>query len=360
MRVLLLGLIGSLGIPVGLQAQTNPGTPPPSSFTLQECISYALENQAEIQQAQIDEEIGERQIRAQLSGWLPQISAQYALTHNIRRPQSVFGDNVVTLGQNYNSNLLFQANQNLYSNDLVLASRAARFTRLQLDQNTKETKINTVVEVSKAFYNVLLTQEQLQILEANIARQEKQYQDARAQYEQGLVDKTDYQRASITLASIRADRKRAQENIKARTAFLKELMGLPIEADLQLTHSYEKMQQNIRLDTTQVVSFVNRVEFQQLRTQQQLQNLNTRFYRWGWLPTASAFINYNPVYFNNNLSDLYSQSYPTSATGLQVSMPIFQGTRRIQNLRISQLQEQRLTIAEQTCSAELIRNTKPP
>ncbi|MFC6998984.1 TolC family protein [Rufibacter roseus] len=347
MRVLLLGLIGSLGIPVGLQAQTNPGTPPPSSFTLQECISYALENQAEIQQAQIDEEIGERQIRAQLSGWLPQISAQYALTHNIRRPQSVFGDNVVTLGQNYNSNLLFQANQNLYSNDLVLASRAARFTRLQLDQNTKETKINTVVEVSKAFYNVLLTQEQLQILEANIARQEKQYQDARAQYEQGLVDKTDYQRASITLASIRADRKRAQENIKARTAFLKELMGLPIEADLQLTHSYEKMQQNIRLDTTQVVSFVNRVEFQQLRTQQQLQNLNTRFYRWGWLPTASAFINYNPVYFNNNLSDLYSQSYPTSATGLQVSMPIFQGTRRIQNLRISQLQEQRLTIAEQ-------------
>jgi outer membrane protein TolC len=313
-------------------------------LTLQECVEYALKNQAEVQQAQLQEEIGESQIKAQLAGWLPQVSANYALSHNIKRQQSVFGDQVVTLGQKYTSNINFQANQTLYSNDLLLASRAARFTRLALDQSTQATKINTVVEVSKAFYNILLSQEQLRILQENIQRQEKQYKDARAQYEQGLVDKTDYQRASITLNSIKADRKRTQEAIKASTAVLQELMGLPLGQPLTLAYDYQQMQQNIYLDTTQQVTFANRVEYQQIQNQRQIQGLNTRYYRWAFLPTASVFANYNPTFFSSSFSDLYRQSYPTSAVGLQVGIPLFQGGRRLQNVRISQLQEQGLDV----------------
>ncbi len=344
MKHLLPLLLVCLWAPAATQAQVSPNDSTAGRLNLEQCVAYALENQAQVRQARLDEEIGERQIRAELSGWLPQLSANYALSHNIKRQQSVFGDQVITIGQKYNSNINFQANQTLYSNDLLLASRASRFTRLSLDQNTKATRINTVVEVSKAFYNILLSQEQLRILEENINRQEKQYKDAYAQYEQGLVDKTDYQRASITLASTRSDRKRTQETIKARTAFLAELMGLPVNTTLTLAYDYAQMQQNILLDTTQNVTYASRVEFQALQTQQQLQGLSTRYYRWGWLPTASAFANYNPTFFSANLSDIYSQSYPTSAVGLQVGIPIFQGGRRIQNLRISQLQEQSLDV----------------
>ncbi|ALJ01480.1 hypothetical protein DC20_14920 [Rufibacter tibetensis] len=329
--------------PVALLAQVTPDSTA-GRLTLEQCVAYALKNQAQVQQAQIEEEIGERQIRAQLSGWLPQVAANYAFTHNIKRPQSVFGDQVITIGQKYTSNINFQANQTLYSNDLLLTSRAARFTRTALDLNTQSTKINTVVDVSKAFYNILLSQEQLRILNENIVRQEKQYRDARAQYEQGLVDKTDYQRASITLNSIKADRKRTQEAIKSSTALLQELMGLPVNSPLTLAYDYNQMQQNILIDTAQTVAFTNRVEFQQIQTQRQIQGLNTRYHRWGFLPTASAFVNYNPTFFSSNLGDIYSQAYPTSALGLQVGIPIFQGGRRLQNVRISELQEESLNV----------------
>jgi outer membrane protein TolC len=336
-------LLSCLWAPFALQAQVAPDSTA-GRLSLEQCVAYALKNQAQVQQAQIEEEIGERQIRAQLSGWLPQVAANYAFSHNIKRQQSVFGDQVITIGQKYTSNINFQANQTLYSNDLLLASRAARFTRTALDLNTQSTKINTVVDVSKAFYNILLSQEQLRILDENIARQEKQYRDARAQYEQGLVDKTDYQRASITLNSIRADRKRTQEAVKASTALLQELMGLPIGAPLTLAYDYHQMQQNILIDTTQTIAFSNRVEFQQIQTQRQIQGLNTRYFRWGFLPTASAFVNYNPTFFSSTLGDIYSQSYPTSALGLQVGIPIFQGGRRLQNVRISELQEESLNV----------------
>ncbi|WP_276495945.1 TolC family protein [Pontibacter litorisediminis] len=337
-------LLGCLLSPVAALAQGNT-TPAADGLTLEQCVDFALQNRAAVEQALLDEEIGEREIKANLSGWFPQINANYGGTHNIKLQQQPFGEQIVTLGQKYTSNLLLEANQTIYSSELLLASKAARFSRQQLDQQTISTKINTVVEVSKAFYDVLLTQEQYRILQVNLQRQEKQYNDARSRYEVGLVDKTDYQRAAITLANIRSDIKRTQEGIKAKIAYLKQLMGYPIENELELAYNYNQMEQAVLVDTTEVIAFANRVELQQLQTQRQLLELNTAYNKWSFLPTVSAFGNYNWLFFNNELSDLYNRSFPTSAVGLRVSVPIFQGTRRLQNLRIARLQEERLDIA---------------
>lgn len=325
-----------------LMAQTNAALP--DSLTLEQCVAYALKNRAAVEQALLDEAIGEHEIKANLSGWFPQISANYGGTRNLKLQQQPFGDQILTLGKRYTSNVLLEATQTLYSSELLLASKAARYTRQQLDLNIQNTKINTVVDVSKAFYDVLFTQEQLRILTENLARQEKQYNDARSRFEVGLVDKTDYQRAAITLANIRSDKNRAQQTIKAKYALLKQLMGYPTESDLGVAYNYEVMQQAVLLDTTEAVGFANRVELRQLQTQQQLLQLNTAYYKWNFLPTISSYINYNWIYFNDNFSDLYSQAYPTSGVGLQASIPIFQGTRRLQNLKIASLQEQRLAV----------------
>ncbi len=331
-------IAGCFLYPPLLKAQTS------GALSLEQCLDYALESRPAVEQARIDEAIGEREINAQLAGWLPQVSAQFNAQHNFKLQTTAFGDQLITIGRPNTSNLLLQASQTLYSNDVLLAARAAGVQRLQLDQNTIDTRINTVVEVSKAFYSVLLTQEQLRILEENIARLEKQYRDARSRYENGLVDKTDFQRASITLANTKSDLKRTRELTGARKAYLKQLMGYPAERELELEYEYSRMQEQITIDTTQIVEYNNRIEFQRLRTQEQLLSLNTSYYRLGFLPTVSAFYNYNFLYFGDNLGDLYGTSYPTSAIGLSVNLPVFQGTRRVQNLRRAQLQEQRLEV----------------
>ncbi len=341
-KVLIAKLQVLLLFPGALLAQAPASNP--ASLTLEQCIEYALKNQPVVRQSLIDEAIGEREIKANLSGWLPQVNATYGIGHNILLQQIVVGDNVIRAGMNFDSNILLQASQTLYNNDLALASRAARVSRLQLDQNIENVKINTVVNVSKSFYSILLTQEQLHILDENIARQEKQYRDARSQYESGVVDKTDYQRASITLANSRSDKKRTQESLKAQYALLKQLMGHPTEADLNLAFDYAQMEQQMVVDTTQQVTFANRIEYQLLQTQQEFTRINTNYFRWSFLPNVSAFINYNPRYFNNNLIDLYDRAYPTSSVGIQAAIPIFQGSRRIQNLKRAQLQEKRVEV----------------
>lgn len=335
-------LLACLLAPGPLLAQENRGVAASDSLTLEQVVGFALENRAAVEQARIDEAIGDREIRASLSGWFPQINANFGGTYNIRRPQQPIGGEIITFGQKYNSNIALQATQSIFDNSLFLATRASRSRKLLLDQQVTDTRINTVVEVSKAFYNVLLTQEQLRILDQNIVRQEKQFNDAKSRYEVGLVDKTDYQRAAITLANIRSDRKRVQEGIKASLAYLKQLMGYPVEQELKLTYNYGRMEQEVLVDTTEAMTYERRIELQQLQTQRELLKLNTAFNRWSFLPTVSAFANYNLLYFGNEFQNLYNQHYPNSSVGLQVALPIFQGTRRLQNLKIAELQEDRL------------------
>lgn len=337
-------LLACLLAPGALVAQDNKGAATTDSLTLEQVVHFALENAATMEQAQIDEQIGNREVRASLAGWFPQINANLGGTYNIRRPQQPIGGEIITFGQKYNSSIALQATQNIFDNNLFLASKASNSRRLLLEQQVTDTRINTVVEVSKAFYNVLLTKEQLRILDQNISRQEKQYNDAKSRYEVGLVDKTDYQRAAITLANIRADRKRVEESIKANLAYLKQLMGYPVEQDLKLTYNYGRMEQEVQVDTTQLLAFDSRIELQQLQSQRELLRLNTAYNRWSFLPTVSAFANYNLMYFNNEFANLYSQHFPNSSVGLQVALPIFQGGRRFQNLKIAQLQEDRLDV----------------
>jgi outer membrane protein TolC len=104
------------------------------------------------------------------------------------------------------------------------------------------------------------------------------------------------------------------------------------------------MNEGLLIDTTQTPSYVSRVEYKQLQTQMQLLHLNTNYYKIGFLPTLSAYINYNPLFFNNSLSELYNKAYPTSAVGVQATIPIFTGTKRIQNVKRAQLREERLQV----------------
>lgn len=59
------------------------------------------------------------------------------------------------------------------------------------------------------------------------------------------------------------------------------------------------------------------------------------------------------MYFNENFSDLYQQSYPTSAVGLNLSIPIFQGGKRVHQVKAAQLQVERGQVELQDLSNQI-------
>ena len=73
-----------------------------------------------------------------------------------------------------------------------------------------------------------------------------------------------------------------------------------------------------------------------------MQQADVKYERWAYIPTVTAGAGYSLNYFNPRFSNLYSNNYPQSYAGLNVSIPIFQGTKRVQNIRIAELQLTRL------------------
>jgi len=312
-------------------------TPAPDSLlqqaTLVNVVQYALVRQPVVQQSLIDEQTTELQIKSKLADWYPQVNFNYLYQHNFQVQTTIIGGNTVRLGVANTSALQFSASQNIFNRDVLLVSRTKGDIRQQAKQQTENTKIDLVVNVSKAFYDVLATEQQVKVADENIVRLEKSLKDARAQYDAGIVDKTDYKRATIALNNAKASKKSNEEALKAKTEYLKALMNYPETGVLAIIYDSASLENEIILDTMQVVDYAKRIEYQQLQTQRRLLEANVKYNKWDYIPSLSANGAYNLNYLDNEFGKLYNQSFPNSYAGLTLAFPIFQGGKRKYNIR---------------------------
>ena len=314
--------------------------------TLKQCVDYALRNQPVVRQAAIDEQINEKNVRIGLSDWLPQLTSSGEYEHYFKGAVPVtFSTGTTSFASagnlNEYSSLGLQASQVIYNSDVLLAAKTANYSRLYYKQNTVSSQINVVSDVSKAFFDVLLSEKQLDILNEDIIRLQRNLKDAYNKYQAGTVDKTDYKQATISLNNSIASRKQTAESIKSKLAYLKQIMGINAGTTLTLSYDSTRYESEAYIDTNQQLDYNKRIEYQLLQTQKTLQNINVSYYKWNFLPSVSAVGAYDFYYLSNRFSNLYSNNYPTGYYGLTFTMPIFQGTKRLQNLSKARLQADR-------------------
>lgn len=327
--VLLLMIIGDA------RAQTS-GDSVLVKATLDQIVNYTLTHQPAIRQAKIDEEITEKTIKGKLADWFPQINFSYNYQRVIDLQYAVFNGEAVPIGVYNTSAAQFTATQTLFNRDVLLASNTASKVRILSDQNTSRSKIDATVNVTKAYYDVLATMQQISVNEESITRLKKSLKDAYSRYTAGVADKTDYKRATILLANAEVALKSAQELLVFKKEYLKTLMGYPVSGTLDLSYDTLAMEKEIGLDTLQDLNYSYHIDYKLLTTQRELQNANVKYSYWGFLPSLSAYGAYNINYQNNELSQLYDQRFPYSYVGATFTFPIFQGGKRM-----AKVQEQR-------------------
>ena len=327
--------------------------------TLPNIIQYALKHQPAINQALVDEKITETTIRTKLADWYPQLSFNYLLQHNFQVQTNIIGGNPVRLGVSNTSAGQFGLSQVLFNRDVFLANRTKLDVRLQARQNTTASKIDVVAMASKAFYDVLTTMQQIKVTDENIARLQRSLKDATARYNAGIVDKTDYKRATILLNNSQATKRGAEAALKGQVEYLKAIINYPETAPLQIAFDSLQIEKDMLLDTLQQVDIKNRIEYQQLETQKRLLEYNLKYEKLGYAPTLGLNAAYNMNFQNDQFSKLYGTIYPQSYAGLTLSVPIFQGFKRKYKIEAAQLQIQRNDLAmvslKNSVSAEYAR-----
>ena len=339
---------------------SNAQSAPDSSqtLTLEQCISYALQHQPTIRQSQVNVSIARVTNSINEAGWLPQLYLTGSAAHYFQLPTGFVNSNgqVTKENQGVVNTVIpeLSVTQTIFNPELMFASRSANLYVKQAQQSVDSSKINTIANVSQQFYTLLLTLEQIGVLKEDTARLTKNYNDSYHQYIGGIVDQTDYKEAAISLNNSLAQLKQAVESVSPQYFALKQAMGYPPKNQFNISFDTTQMMQEIAFDTTQVLNYQNRIEYQQLQTEKNLQEQLTKYYRSAYLPTASIFYNYYLEFENDPApGGLFSASYPYSYIGLSLSMPIFTGFSRVNNIKKSKLQEQDIDLDEINLVAEI-------
>ena len=357
-------LTASLICTIAAAAMAQQAPPPntPVSYSLADCINYAYIHQDSVKNAALDVKSAEYKVKETIGSGLPQVNGSVSFQDFLKVPTSVGPQfkknppnpanpfdpaNIATdlpvqrfpFGAiKYNNTFGLSASQLLFSGTFIVGLQAAKTFRELSNRSLTRSKIETRVNVTKAYYQVLVSGEQIKLLDANITQLKQTLDQTTQQNKQGFVEKIDVDRLSVQYNNLVTNRDNAQRALVLSSQMLKFQMGMPIEQDLTLTDKLS----DINLDQTSEANndtsfYQNRIEYKLLETNVTLNQLDVKSKKAAYLPSLVLNGGFNEVFQENHAKFLYNNVYPNSFIGLGLNVPIFNGGQRTAQLRQSQI-----------------------
>jgi outer membrane protein len=334
--------------------------PPPSNtshtFSLADCIKYAYEHQDSVVNAGLDVKSADYKVKETIGTGLPQVNGSVTFQDFLKAPATV-GPNLTGIftggsidpnaplvqfpfgAVKYNNTYSLTASQLLFSGTFLVGLQAVKTFKELSMRSLKRTKIETNVNVTKAYYQVLVSDEQIKLLDANITQLKQQLDQTTQQNKQGFVEKIDVDRLSVQYNNLVTNKENVSRSLVLNYEMLKFQMGMPIQEEITLTDKLQdiNLDQQLAQSTVDTGFYHNRIEYNLLETNIRLNQLDVKSKKAAYLPTFTLNGGLADVYQENQLKYLYRNSYPDSYIGVSLNVPIFSGGQRVNQLRQSEI-----------------------
>lgn len=317
-----------------------------AAFSLKQALDYAQNHQVSILNARIDEDIAKNTIKQTIGIGLPQLSGNANFQDFIVLPTSLLpgdffgmpGTQVpVQFGVKYQSLVGLDLNQLLFDGSYLVGLQASKTFRELSSKNLTRTRIETAVAVTKAYYSVLVSNEQLNLIDANLDRLRKSLSDTEALFKNGFVEKIDLDRLTVFKNNLETERENVIRLLALNVNLLKFQMGMTVNSRLTLTDSINNLQADQAVVARDSSAYRNRIEYSLLETQKKLNEFDLKRYKSQFLPSLSAFGNTSQSFQSNNFSELFSSNFPSTIIGLRLSVPIISGGIKLSQVRNAKL-----------------------
>lgn len=309
------------------------------NFTLKQSVDYALQHNTTVLNARLDEVAATQKVKEVIGIGLPQIDGSFQVQNFLDIPTSLIPAEIfggppgafipVQFGTKYNATTAFSASQLVFSGSYILGVKASKVYQDLAQKNTARTNIETTAEVTKAYYTVMVNAERKKLLDANLARIAKLRDDTKALYENGFVEKLDFDRITVTYNNAATEVANVQRLLDLSLVLLKYQMGMDQSANLVILDKIADLQFQPEIELTNKFAYSNRVEYQLLELQLRGRQLQMRAERVGYLPTIAVFGSLQAQAFRQEF-DFFARKrwFPITVVGLQVNLPIFDGGQR--------------------------------
>ncbi|MDP2415260.1 TolC family protein [Daejeonella sp.] len=318
-----------------------------ANFSLQEAIDYAQRNQSSIQNAKIDEEIAANTVKQTIGIGLPQVNGSVNFQDFLKVPTNLVPGEIfgqpgkllpVQFGVKYQSSLGLELNQLLFDGTYLVGLQASKTYKELSSKSLKRSRIETAVAVTKAYYSVLVSNEQLNLLDANMLRLKKSLDDTKVLYKNGFVEKIDVDRLTVLNNNLETERENVIRLLDLNVNLLKFQMGMSIQSKLTLKDSIAGLQVVQTFAVSDTSAYKNRIEYSLLETQKKLNELDLKRYKSQFLPSLSAFGSTSQNLLANSFGSLFDRSFPTSIIGFRLAVPLISGGIKLYQVRNAKLE----------------------
>jgi outer membrane protein len=346
-----------------------------SDFSLQQAIDYAMKNSPGMVNAN-NEIVAAKYRKREIAGiGYPQINASFDLKDFFKIPVSVLPNFVApavyqgivaattppgtplpadyeamsnpesyplieaAFGTKYQANASASISQIIFSSDYIVALQAAKYLEQLSTISATRSKADVIAGVSKAYYTVLVNRSRLALLDANVNRLKKLLEEIRLTHQQGFVEQIDVERLEVTYNNLLSEKEKVERMLQLGDALLRFQMGYTSSASLNLTDALPEASGNEELVAAKADP-ENRPEYQLLKSSYELNVLNLKRERLGYLPTIVAFGSggYTAYRTDFDIFQTGKQWFPMLMVGASVNLNIFDGLQRHNRIQRAKLE----------------------
>lgn len=292
------------------------------------CMDYALENNPGIKAALENIKIVEGANDVLKSEFIPKLSAGYAaLKNNYSSPLVYTREQKEKMPPSQYSDEVYTASVSL-SDTLYSKKMSPTFSMVNINlemarSKVRQAKNDLILQVKKAFYTVLFTQQTYKISRAAESVAKDNHETSQALFKEGKVSSFDVSRAKVRWISARADSLSAKNSNIVALEALKTLLSIPQDEHFEITGSFPIELKEQHLDQSIKESLEFRPELEQMTLVQRLKKDSLEIARSGYFPSVNASLNY--AFSSPDMDVNFPSQYDSWSATLSVSIPIFDG-----------------------------------
>ncbi len=335
-------------------------------LSLEQARAYAQQHNYDLRNASFDIESAEYKVKETVATGLPQASATIGYNDNIGLPVQLvpgdfFGqpgqDIEVQFGTRYSGSLGATVNQLLFSGSYLVGLQASKAYLEQSKKSFVKTKTEVNKSVSEAYFLVLASQEGISVIDSTLKITSKLAEQTRIIVENGFAEETEYDQLHLLLADLEVSRTNILSQIESTTAMLKYQLGMSDKDQIQLTETLVTLTEKLAAEQLLAKQFKlgSNIDFQILKNQQDLALLQVKLEQSAFLPTVSAFLNYQ-TQAQRNEWDFFSSKgkwYSSSVWGISMQIPILSSGERMHKVKQAKFQFEKTKVAEEMVSTSL-------
>jgi len=340
-----------------------------NTWTLQQCVDYALRNNITVKQAEINSEISKINRDQRLAVMIPSLNGSSSLNYNFGRSVDFF-TNAYTTEQVNSANFSINSSLSLFNGfQLQHALAQSKFDYLASRENLKKISNDISLNVAAAYLQVVYANEALKTASDRVSAAEETRRRTAVMVSSGLMSKGNLLDAESALASEEFARVNAENSLQSALINLTQLLELKSSEQFNIASAVADIpdQSSLLLSPEQIfdaslkilpefkVSEYNVLSAKKaLSAARGLRSPGLSMFgavNSGFSSSAKRFLTGEAIPYSDQIDENFNKSF-----GLSLSIPIFNGWSAHSGIKRSKLNVENAMLSEQITKNQVYKS----